>query len=85
MMFHDVGYFHPYSSQVCSLSNLPKDASLRERILAGKRKSPQGKILLALKWVSLRAVKSVFHSHSTTYLVPSDFMKPFSDKRRAKK
>lgn len=84
MMFHDMGYFHPYPSSLTDVQRVPATSSLRERIHSGKSSNPLTILLLTLKWLSLRAIKTVFRHHHATYLVPSPFMKSFVETHREK-
>lgn len=85
MMFHDMGYFIPRASKLYEVHHIPHTIGLMRRIRLGNSLNPIQWLLLIFKWLSLRIVRSILRHHQTTYLVPSSFMKPFSENLWASK
>lgn len=75
MMYHDLGYFHPYPSKVQNPEEV-KDLSFTSFIKMAKTKNPFKLVFVAGKWLSLRLLKKTFNTHIDKHLVPSSFMVP---------
>ena len=75
MMYHDLGYFHPYPSKVQNPEEV-EDLSFTSFIKMAKTKNPFKLVFVAGKWLSLRLLKKTFNTHIDKHLVPSSFMIP---------
>ena len=79
MMYHDLGYFHPYPSKVQTPEEV-KDLSFTSFIKMANSKNPFKLVFVAGKWLSLRLLKKTFNTHIDKHLVPSSFMVPLIKK-----
>lgn len=78
-MFHDLGYFNPYPARVYNVPDAKKINKLSDWLRIWAKKNKLTLPLVFFKRLSLRAIRSVFRNHQTTYLVPSAFMAPLSE------
>lgn len=77
MMYHDLGYVHPYPSLLTDVSQIPQQRSLRSWITAGKavgKTSIIATILMALKFWGMTAIRAQLLSTVSLHLVPSPYM-----------
>lgn len=75
LMFHDLGYVHPFPSKLYQSSQIPKRLSFRKFIRASKTVNPLIRTALFLKYLSLKLIKRSIRIHIDTFIVPSRFMK----------
>jgi hypothetical protein len=75
MMFHDLGYFYPFPSQLTSEHQIKTPFTLKHFLSSYKTNNPLKKLAIIGKYFSLRLIKNQLQKRMDTFLVPSDFMK----------
>jgi len=74
MMFHDLGYFYPFPSQLTSEHQIKKPLTLKNFLASYQTKNPLKKLAIIGKYLSLCLIKKQLQKRMDTFLVPSDFM-----------
>ncbi len=74
IMYHDFGLFHPFPSQVTTISQLTKATNFLWFIKEWIRVSWIYFPLLVLKWVSIFIIKKLLRKKIVLHLVPSPYM-----------
>ena len=74
MMFHDLGYFYPFPSQLTSEDQVKTPLTLKHFIASYTTKNSFKKLAIIGKYVSLRLIKKQLKKNIDTFLVPSKFM-----------
>lgn len=75
MMFHDLGYFYPFPSQLNHEHQIKTPFTLQHFLSSYMTKNPLKQLAIIGKYVSLRLIKKQLKKRMDTFLVPSDFMK----------
>ncbi|MFA7298710.1 MAG: glycosyltransferase [Candidatus Absconditabacterales bacterium] len=75
MMFHDLGYFFPFPSQLTSEHTIKTPLTLKHFLSSYPTNNPLKKLAIIGKYLSLRLIKNQLQKRMDTFLVPSDFMK----------
>lgn len=75
MMFHDLGYFYPFPSQLTSEHQIKTPLNLKHFLSSYPTKNPLKKLAIIGKYLSLCLIKKQLQKRMDTFLVPSDFMK----------
>jgi hypothetical protein len=75
MMFHDLGYFYPFPSQLTSEHQIKTPFTLKHFLSSYETNNPLKKLAIIGKYVSLSLIKKQLQKRIDTFLVPSDFMK----------
>ncbi|MCX6824505.1 MAG: glycosyltransferase [candidate division SR1 bacterium] len=75
MMFHDLGYFYPFPSQLTSEHQVKTPFTLKHFLSSYTTKNPLKKLAIIGKYFSLRLIKKQLEKRMDTFLVPSNFMK----------
>ena len=75
MMFHDLGYFYPFPSQLTSEHQIKTPLTLQHFISSYPTKNPLKKLAIIGKYISLHLIKKQLQKRVDTYLVPALFMK----------
>ncbi len=76
MMYHDLGYFHPYPSQVYEEKQVVEFGFINF-IKQANSKNPLIIFLVSLKYLSILITRKVLLKVVNCHLIPSDFMKKF--------
>ncbi len=74
MMFHDLGYFYPFPSQLTREHQIKTPLTLKNFIASYTTNNPIKKLAIMGKYVSLRLIQQQIKKRMDTCLVPSDFM-----------
>ena len=74
MMYHDLGYFHPYPSQVTQEDMVKTPLTLGNFIKSANTKNPLKIITIIYKYRSVSLLKKQLTKTIDTHLVPSQFM-----------
>ncbi len=74
MMFHDLGYFYPFPSQLTSEHHIKTPLTLKHFIASYQTKNPFKKLAIIGKYLSLYLIKQQIKKRMDTLVVPSDFM-----------
>ena len=74
MMFHDLGYFYPFPSQLTSEHQIKTPFTLKHFVSSYQTKNPLKKLAIMGKYISLCLIKKQLQKRMDTFLVPSDFM-----------
>ncbi len=80
IMYHDLGYFHPYPSKVTheeqilplSLSNFIK---MYTNLSPSNKNNVAKKILVCFKYIHIKILSTILKKNMDLHLVPSSFMK----------
>jgi len=80
MMFHDLGYFYPFPSQLTSEHQVKIPFTLKNFLSSYKTNNPLKKLAIIGKYFSLQLIKKQLEKRMDTFLVPSDFMKDIVNK-----
>lgn len=91
MMYHDLGYFHPYPSKVTQEEQVLSFG--RENFIKMSQQNNINtniknnsniihKMVVFLKYIHLKLLRNILKSSVDTHLVPSDFMKSILSKSR---
>ena len=75
VMYHDLGYFHPYPSKVQNPEEV-KDLSFTSFIKMAKSKNPFELCFVTGRWLALMCLRNTLKKHIDKHLVPSSFMVP---------
>lgn len=75
MMYHDLGYFHPYPSKVQNPEEV-EDLSFTSFIKMAKSKNPFELCFVTGRWLALMCLKNSLKKYIDRHLVPSSFMVP---------
>lgn len=75
MMFHDLGYFYPFPSQLTSEHQIKTPLTLKHFLASYPTNNPLKKIAMMGKYLSLLLIKKQLQRRMDTFLVPSEFMK----------
>ena len=75
MMYHDLGYFHPYPSKVQKVEEV-QGLSFTTFLKMAQTKNPLKLLLVAGKRISLNFLKKSLNRYIDLHLVPSSFMVP---------
>jgi hypothetical protein len=75
MMFHDLGYFYPFPSQLTNEHQIKTPFTLKHFLASYDTKNPLKQLAIIGKYFSLRLMKKQLQKRMDTFLVPSDFMK----------
>lgn len=75
MMYHDLGYFHPFPSQVSEEKQVKK-LTLSSFLAAAQNRNPLKLLLTLGKYCSLKLLYLAFDKVIDLHLVPSSFMLP---------
>ncbi|HBB04615.1 TPA: hypothetical protein DCZ39_07130 [Patescibacteria group bacterium] len=75
MMFHDLGYFYPFPSQLTSEHQIKTPFTLKHFLASYQTNNPLKKLAITGKYFSLLLIKKQLEKRMDTFLVPSDFMK----------
>ena len=74
MMFHDLGYFYPFPSQLTSEHQIKTPLNLTHFLASYPTNNPLKKLAIIGKYLSLRLIKRQMQKRIDTFLVPSEFM-----------
>ena len=80
MMFHDLGYFYPFPSQLTSEDQIKSPLTLGNFLSSYDTKNPLKKLAIIGKYISLVLIKKQLQKRIDTFLVPSEFMKDITHK-----
>ena len=83
MMFHDLGYFFPFPSQLTNEHQIKMPFTLKHFLASSPTKNPLKKLAIIGKYRSLSLIKRQVQKRMDTFLVPSDFMKDIVHKSYA--
>ena len=75
MMFHDLGYFYPFPSQMTNEHQIKTPFTLKHFLSSYTTNNPLKKLAIIGKYLSLCLIKKQLQKRMDTFLVPSDFMK----------
>ncbi|MEI8009066.1 MAG: hypothetical protein WCI00_06945 [bacterium] len=75
MMFHDLGYFFSFPSQLIHEQQIKTPFTLKHFLSSYATKNPLKKLAIIGKYLSLCLIKKQLQKRMDTFLVPSDFMK----------
>ena len=75
MMFHDLGYFYPFPSQLTSEQQIKTPCTLKHFLSSYSTKNPVKKLAIVGKYALLCLIKKQLQKRMDLFLVPSDFMK----------
>lgn len=75
MMFHDLGYFYPFPSQLTNEHQIKTPLTLKHFLASYPTNNPLKKIAMIGKYISLILIKKQLQKRIDTFLVPSEFMK----------
>ncbi|MEI6774288.1 MAG: hypothetical protein WCL18_05900 [bacterium] len=75
MMFHDLGYFYPFPSQLANEHQIITPLTLQKFLNSYPTKNPLKKLAIIGKYISLHLIKQQLQKKVDMYLVPSLFMK----------
>ncbi len=84
MMYHDLGYFHPYPSLLTDVSQIPTSPTLRSRLQAGREVGQIWlikTILMTLKFRGISMIRWSLIRSVSIHLVPSPYMLPIIQQR----
>lgn len=73
MMYHDLGYFHPFPSKVYQEKQVKK-LTFKSFLKMCESKNPIVLLLAMWKYLSLLLLKRQLEKHLDKHLVPSSFM-----------
>ena len=73
-MYHDLGYFHPYPSQVTQEDMVQTPLTLRNFIKSANTKNPLKILTIIYKYWSVTLLKKRLVKTIDMHLVPSQFM-----------
>jgi hypothetical protein len=74
MMFHDLGYFYPFPSQLTSEDQIKTPLDLNHFLASYTTKNQLKKLAIMGKYFSLRLIKKQLKKTIDTFLVPANFM-----------
>lgn len=74
MMFHDLGYFYPFPSQLTSEHQIKTPLTLKHFLASYPTKNPLKKLAIIGKYISLSLIKYQLQKRMDTFFVPSPFM-----------
>lgn len=74
MMFHDLGYFYPFPSQLTSEHQIKTPFTLKYFLASYPTKNPLKKLAIIGKYISLYLIKNQLQKRMDTFFVPSPFM-----------
>lgn len=74
MMFHDLGYFYPFPSQLISERQIKSPLNLKNFLSSYPTKNPLKKLAIIGKYISLYFIKNQLQKRMDTFFVPSLFM-----------
>ena len=80
MMFHDLGYFYPFPSQLIHEHQIKTPFTLKHFLSSYQTRNPLKKLAIIGKYLSLSLIKKQLQKRMDTFLVPSDFMKDIVQK-----
>lgn len=75
MMFHDLGYFYPFPSQLTNEHQIKTPFTLQHFLSSYQTKNPLKKMAIIGKYLSLYLIEKQLQKRMDTFLVPSPFMK----------
>lgn len=75
MMFHDLGYFAPFPSQLFQEKEIRTPFTLKHFLQTQPTKNPIKILAMIGKYLSLSLIKNQLKKRMDTFLIPSDFMK----------
>lgn len=75
MMFHDLGYFAPFPSQLFQEKEIRTPFTLKHFLQTQPTKNPIKILAMIGKYISLSLIKNQLKKRMDTFLIPSDFMK----------
>ena len=75
MMFHDLGYFAPFPSQLFQEKQIRTPFTLHHFLQTQPTKNPIKLLAIIGKYISLSLIKNQLKKSVDTFLVPSEFMK----------
>ncbi|MEI7558684.1 MAG: hypothetical protein WCJ45_08080 [bacterium] len=75
MMFHDLGYFFPFPSQLTNEHQIKTPFTLNHFLASSPTKNPIKKLAMIGKYISLSLIRNQLQKNIETFLVPSGFMK----------
>lgn len=75
MMFHDLGYFYPFPSQLTNESQIKTPFTLQHFLASYQTNNPLKKIAIIGKYISLSLIKHQVQKRIENFFVPSSFMK----------
>ena len=74
VMYHDLGYFHPYPSQVTQENMVKTPLTLLNFIRSANTKNPIKIIAIFFKYISVKLLSKQLKKSVDLHLVPSEFM-----------
>lgn len=80
MMFHDLGYFYPFPSQLTSEQQIKTPLTLKHFLSSYQTTNPLKKLAIIGKYLSLWLIKKQLQKRMDMFLVPSEFMKDITHK-----
>ena len=84
IMYHDLGYFHPYPSLLAEVSQIPKVWSLISWLQAGYEVDQVWlikTILMILKFRNISALRRALVRNTSIHFIPSSYMVPILEQR----
>lgn len=75
MMFHDLGYFYPFPSEINHEDKIKTPFSLKKFLDSYPTSNPLKILAIIGKYISLSLIKDQLKKRVDTFLVPSEFMK----------
>jgi hypothetical protein len=80
MMYHDLGYFHPFPSKLEREEEIKTPFTFRNFISSSKTKNPIIKLAITGKYILLKLIQKQLKKSMDLHIVPSAFMKPIVHK-----
>ena len=80
MMYHDLGYFHPFPSQLEREEQIKCPLTLRHFVSSAHTRNPILKVAITGKYILLKLIQRQLRKRINLHLVPSAFMKPILHK-----
>jgi hypothetical protein len=80
MMYHDLGYFYPFPSQLEREEQIKTPFTFSNFISSAHTRNPIKKLFIAFKYFSLKLIKNQLTETEFLHIVPSAFMKPILHK-----
>lgn len=80
MMFHDLGYFYPFPSQLTSEHQIKTPLTLKHFLTSYPTNNPLKKLAIIGKYISLYLIKYQLQKRIDTFFVPSPFMEKIVEK-----
>ncbi len=74
MMFHDLGYFYPFPSQLTDEHQIKTPLNLKHFLASSPTKNPVKRFAMMGKYIVLALIKNQLHKRMDSILVPSEFM-----------